>query len=358
MRILIDIGHPAHVHYFRNFISIMQKKGHVFLISARNRPLIQYLLRKYALPFKNRGKGSNSILGKLIYMVHADVLLFVFACRFNPDLFLSFASPYAAQVAWLMRKPHVVMDDTEHAKLSQLFYKPFSSTFLNPSCFYLNFGKKQIFFRSFVECFYLHPDYFQPNDIIYSLLGINKEVEYVIIRLVSWKANHDIGHSGLDDTTKRLLISILEKKYRVFISSEGKLNDKQLAKYELKIPPEFMHDALYYSNFFITESGTMASEAVILNTPVIYINSLPLMGYLQYEQKNGLLFHFKSPNGVIEKAFELMKISNTKNEFKPHNNNLLKNIINPTKFLVWFIENYPVSANVMKEIPDYQNEFL
>jgi predicted glycosyltransferase len=26
MRILIDINHPAHVHYFRNFIKIMVKK--------------------------------------------------------------------------------------------------------------------------------------------------------------------------------------------------------------------------------------------------------------------------------------------------------------------------------------------
>jgi len=27
MKILIDIGHPAHVHYFRNFIKMMESNG-------------------------------------------------------------------------------------------------------------------------------------------------------------------------------------------------------------------------------------------------------------------------------------------------------------------------------------------
>ena len=31
--------------------------------------------------------------------------------------------------------------------------------------------------------------------------------------------------------------------------------------------------------------------------------------------------------------------------------------IDITAFLVWFVENYPVSAKIMKENPDYQNRF-
>ena len=45
MKILIDIGHPAHVHYFKNFIKIMNKKGHETLVVARNRDCIFELLK-------------------------------------------------------------------------------------------------------------------------------------------------------------------------------------------------------------------------------------------------------------------------------------------------------------------------
>ena len=37
LKIFVDIGHPAHVHYFRNFIKLMQDKGHEFFVSARDK---------------------------------------------------------------------------------------------------------------------------------------------------------------------------------------------------------------------------------------------------------------------------------------------------------------------------------
>jgi predicted glycosyltransferase len=51
MRILIDIGHPAHVHYFRNFIKIMEKKEHEFLIISRNKEIEHYLLKSYNISY-------------------------------------------------------------------------------------------------------------------------------------------------------------------------------------------------------------------------------------------------------------------------------------------------------------------
>ena len=32
MRILFDIGHPAHVHYFKNLIELLKKNGNQILI--------------------------------------------------------------------------------------------------------------------------------------------------------------------------------------------------------------------------------------------------------------------------------------------------------------------------------------
>ena len=54
MKIFIDIGHPAHVHYFKNFIWIMQEKGHVVYISARNKEVALDLLDYYKIHYFNR----------------------------------------------------------------------------------------------------------------------------------------------------------------------------------------------------------------------------------------------------------------------------------------------------------------
>lgn len=357
MRIIIDIGHPAHVHYFRNFIKIMEKKGHVILVSARDRSIIFYLLSHYKIDFYNRGTGRKSIAGKLFYMLIADIRILKKAIKFKPDVFMSFASPYAAQVSWLMRKPHIVIDDTEHARFSQRLYKPFSKVFLNPQSFYSNFGKKQIRFESIIELFYLHHNYYSPSSAIFEKLDIRQDEKYVLLRFVSWSANHDIGHSGLDLDTKKKLIEMLSGKFKVFISTEEDEPDNFFKPYLIKIAPENIHDVLKYSHFFISESGTMASEAAILGTPVIYINSLPLMGYLKEEKNAGMLFHFISSENVIEKVNEFLLNPDLKREFEPGHQKVLMGKIDITAFLVWFVEKYPDSKDIMKANPDYQYNF-
>jgi uncharacterized protein len=358
MRIFIDIGHPAHVHYFRNFIKLMQKKEHEFFISARNRSIIPYLLGYFNIPFYNRGKGMNGVIGKMSYMLIADIRLLYQAIRFNPDIFISFASPYAAQVSWILRKPHVVLDDTEHARFGHMFYKPFSKVFLNPQCFKKDFGPKQIRFNSFTELFYLHSNYYLPDKEITSLLNVKQDEKYVLLRFVSWEANHDIGHSGLDLNTKKQIVNLfIERGFKVFISSESEKMDSFFVPYIIKIPPERMHDALRFCEIFVSESGTMASEAAILGKPVVYVNSLSLMGYLKEEQESGMLFHFPDLENVVSKVNAIIDTPDFKYIFETRCKKMLEDKIDVTSFLVWFIENYPESMKTMKENPEYQERF-
>ncbi len=358
MKIFIDIGHPAHVHYFRNFITLMQANGHEFFVSARERSIIHYLLQYYRIAFYNRGKGRNGIFGKLWYMLIADYKLFIQSIKFRPDIYMSFASPYAAQVAWLLRKPHIVLDDTEHAKFGHMFYKPFSKIFLNPQCFKKDFGKRQIRFNSYTELFYLHEKYFEPQPAVLSSMGLTVTDKFVLLRFVSWEANHDIGHSGLNIDIKKSLVNLfLGKGFKVFISSEAPNKDPFFDPFLIKIASEKIHDVLNYCELFVAESGTMASEAAILGTPVVYVNSLPLMGYLEEEQIAGMLFHFPSSLGVIEKVEELLSTPNFKESFQTRCQQMLSTKIDPTAFMVWFIENSPQSVQVMRENGEYQDRF-
>jgi predicted glycosyltransferase len=59
MRILVEILHPAHVHFFRNFVADMQERGHEALLTARDKDVTVDLLIEYALPHRLLSKQET-----------------------------------------------------------------------------------------------------------------------------------------------------------------------------------------------------------------------------------------------------------------------------------------------------------
>jgi uncharacterized protein len=258
----------------------MKEKGHKILIFCRERDVVKKLMLNYNLEYISKGYTKNDLFNKLKYMIISDIKIYQECKKFKPDIFLSFSSPYSAQIACIMKKPHIAFNDTEHSdKIHKKFTYPFTDTICTPNCYYNSLGSKQIKFNAFMETSYLHEKYFKKDSRIYKYLGIKKNVKYYLIRFVSWNALHDKGYHGLNIETKREIIELLIKKAKVYISSEYKL-ENEFKDYQLNIPPELIHSVIASAELFISESATMASESAILGTPVVYINSLPLMGYL------------------------------------------------------------------------------
>lgn len=355
MKIFIDIGHPAHVHYFKNFIKIMRDKGHKFFIIARGKPIIKKLLESYGIEYVDRGVGRKTYLGKVVYFIKASLLIFFYSVRFKPDLYLSQGGVYTSIVSLFFFKPNIVLEDTEKAVKSHLIAKLTNSLFIVPYCFSKYLSHKKIKYKGIEELMYLHSNHFTANNNVFFDLDITKNDKYVLLRFVSWDAHHDVGQSGLDNEIKIQLLKELKKHCRVFISSEGELSE-EFRKYELDIVPDKVHDVLAFADLFISEGATMASESALLGTPTIFVNSLQLGNILELE-KYGLVYNYKNSVGVIEKALEIIKISNLNEEFQKKRKNFLSEKIDVTAFLVWFIENHPNSLRIIKENPEYQNRF-
>lgn len=353
MRILIDIGHPAHVHYFRNFIKLMKDRGHEFLVISREKEITNQLLNNYDIPFVSRGKGSSNVKGKIIYFFKAIWFLYTRTRKFKPDLAIS-VTAYTPLIAWLNRVPSIVLNDTEHAKLHHLICFPFANYILTPECYRLDLGKKQIRFKGYLELCYLHPNMFKPNPGILEEIGIENDEKYVIFRFVSWEAAHDVGHSGLSLKTKQKAAHELSKHARVFITSEGKLPE-DLEQYRIKFPPEKIHDALAFSSLLYGESATMASECACLGVPSIFHDN-DGRGYTDEEEEEyGLVFNYteseEDQERSLEKALEI--INETQNDkWKESAKKLLSEKIDVTSFLIWFVEKYPESVQSMKSDPD------
>ncbi len=355
MRIQIDIGHPAHVHLFKNFAIEMQKRGNKILFTCRDKEFEIYLLEKYNFKYKSFGKKYKTLIGKLFGLLKFDIKSFITALQFKPDIFMSHGSMYVAHASFLLRKPHISFEDTFNMEQVKL-YSPFTEAIL------INNFKEPplktdniITYNGYHELAYLHPNWFTPNRDIFKILNLKENEPYIIIRFVSWDASHDIGQGGLTLKYKERLINSLSKKIKIFISSEGELPDN-LKPYQIKIPADRMHDTLAFATLFIGEGATMASESAILGTPSIYINTLdPLT--IKEQKDYGLLFDYRSADGVLEKALELIDKKDLKEEFQLKREKLLSDKIDVTAFTIWFIENYPKSQKILKDNPNYQLRF-
>jgi hypothetical protein len=355
MRILVDIGHPAHIHYFKNCARILTGKGYKFLFVVRERDSTMELIRSTGFNYVSRGKGKTGLLNKMMGIFQIDYKMYKIAKKFKPDFFLSFSSPYAAHVAWLMRKPHIAFDDTEHAKFGHWMCRPFTDVVLSPSCYYAKLWKNQILFSSYMEFCYLHPNYFKPDKTVLERIGVREGEKYCVLRFVSWDAHHDVGQKGLSYQDKLKVVEEISKDCRVFISSEEKLDDT-LKPYQLRIHPKDLHSVLKYATLYVGEGSTTASEAVILGTPSVYINTLRL-GYMVEDEERGLLFHPTNLDEALNAIRQILRTEGYSEEYKKKWEKLLHDKIDPTAFMVWFIENYPQSKQIMKDNPEYQNRF-
>jgi uncharacterized protein len=354
MKVLIDIGHPAHVHLFKHLAWEMQKKGHDVFFTCREKEFEIALLKHYGFRFKSFGKKYSSRTGKIIGLIEFDFKEFFTGLRFKPDVFLSQGSMYAAHAAFLLHRPHITLEDTGNWEQVRL-YLPFTAYILTSNTFRINYGRKQIRFNSYQELAYLHPNQFLYNHLVIEKLNLKTKEKYAVLRFVAWKATHDKGQKGLSLESKFQIIEELERHHKVFITSEAAL-PKELEKYKATFLPHEIHDVLYGADLLISEGTTMAMEAALLGTPSIYVNSLQYSNVKDMAEY-GLCFNFSSNELVLEKVKEITSKSEFKKELQGNRQRMLIEKIDVTAFLVWFIENYPSSALIMRENPNYQYKF-
>jgi len=334
----------------------MEGNGHQFCVCARDKDVTHLLLDHFQIKYASKGKSRKGFIGKILFLMKANILLFKLGKKFKPDLFLSFGSPYAAQIAKILGKPHIALDDTEHAEFEHLMYVPFTNCILTPNSFKKNFGVKQIRFDATMDIAYLHPKYYETNSKYLEDLNLVGKT-YFFLRFVEWDAAHDFGQSGFSMEGKAKIIELLTKYGEVIISSEGDLPG-EFRKYLFEGEPSKIHTILKNASLFISESGSMATEAATLGTPSIMVNSsVKYFGVFEYISKFGNLYYFEKEELAIEKIKYLLNLNNLKQNAIQNAQEFISKSINLTDFMVWFVENYPRSFETMKKNPDYQNNF-
>ena len=354
MKILFEIGHPAHVHLFKYVFPQLEKDGHEIKIMVKEREgAVGCLLKHYGFEYANLQHNSPHLMGKAKNMILNEIKIFKIAKKFNPDIFVSVASPFSAHVSSILKKPHICLTDTEDANLQLALMVPFTKSILTPDCFLKQFPyHKHIKYPGYHELAYLYPNRFTPDPSVLDYLGVEKGEDYVIMRFSAWDASHDISQHGFRSNKERLMfVRELEKYAKVFISSEIPLKGK-LESRRINIPPYRIHDALYYASLYVGDGHKMAAESGILGTPSILVSTRwkKTGNFIDFVKKYNTVEAFEDINSAILRSIELLQ--NQKEEKKmwlSKAKNMVKEKIDVSVFLVYFIENYPESHKIYLE---------
>jgi uncharacterized protein len=291
MRILIDILHPAHVHFFRNFHDEMAGRGHDLYITARDKDRSLELLCDFGLPYQQIS-AQHQRGGLAVEMVQRTRRLLTVIRTFRPDVMTGIMGPSIAVAGRLRRVPAVVFYDTEFAIQTNWFVYPLAHSVCTPDCYRGRVRGRHVQYAGYHELAYLHPNRFQADPGRLSAFGVSPEEPYSVVRFVSWQAMHDRHERGLTSAQKRNLIDVLQARGgRVLISSEAPL-PADLAGLEVKGPVAQIHHLLAYAQLFVGESATMSSEAAVLGVPAVFIATTG-RGYTDDEEERyGLVRHF------------------------------------------------------------------
>ena len=351
MKIMIGIGHPAHVHLFKNLITKLKEDKHEIYVVARDKEVTFSLLNSLQIPFSIITSNRRSIVSK-IYTFPIIMKEFIrYYKLFLPDLLIGgVGNAYISVLGILTGKPAIIFDDTEHSKYELFFVRNFAKTIVCPECYGKNLGKKQICYPGVHELAYLHPNHFKPNPFSLKELGIYPGEKYVIMRFVGWDALHDKGISGFTDENKIKAFKIFLKYGRVFISAETKL-PSELEPYRIKFSPDKIHIVMAFASLFFGESATMASESAVLGVPSIYINDLTA-GTIDEQERYGLLERFGCSEtdqaNSIQRGQEILSSLTIEDDIKKKRAKFLEDKIDTAAFMIWFVKNYPKSLIIMK----------
>lgn len=341
MRVLFQLGHPAHFHLFKNTIADLQRDGHETFILIRKKDILEDLLKKSGMPYINiLPSGKKSVFTLMLRLWR----VFWFTLTHRVDVLVG-STPEVAQVAWLLRRRSVVMAEDDASIVPQFIkvVKPFVDNYLSPvSCNNGVLERATTHYEGFHKLAYLHPNRFTPDSAVVDRY-FDHSKPYFLLRFAQLNAYHDVSANahGINDKIAVKLIEILSPHGKVFITSERELSP-ELECYRLNINPLDIHHLMAFATLYIGDSQSMAVEAAMLGTPSIRFNDFAgKIGVLEeLEKKYQLTIGIPSsdPERLYNTVKEMIDTDNLREVYQTRRQQMLEDKIDVATFFTDFIE--------------------
>jgi hypothetical protein len=340
MRVQFDLTHPAHVHLFKNAIRALAADGHAVAVASREKEVTTALLDAYGIEHTVLSTKGTTTAALVSEWTLRELRTISFTRKFDPDVVVSRALPSAVHAAALTGAKSIVVTDTEYAwKVSKLI-APFVDYWCTPEGFTGDYGDNQRVHEGVDELAYLHPNWFTPDPERLKAHGVDPEEPYFVLRFVSMGAHHDVSRSGLSPEAKRRLVEELADHGTVYISSERPL-PPELSDYESPVPPEEIHQLLAWAALMVGDSETMATEAALLGTPTIRVNSHATdeaLGVFVQLEDRGLVESIGDEETAHDRAVELATDPEAADRWAQRRDALLDDSVDVTEYMLEIIQ--------------------
>lgn len=336
---MINIGffpaHPSQL-WMMNSLSKSTPNNVKILWYVRDKDIMIELAEQLGLDYQVVSEAGTGYIKNALELFINIFKFLNYTRKDNIDIWFS---KYGAVniAAWLLRKKNFSFndDDADIVPIIALTSYPFSKNVFCTNWTRMGrYEKYAIRYPSLHELFYLHPNHFTPNkELAYSFLKLTNAEPYVIIRLSSLQAHHDLTATGVSNKLLSRMIDMIEPKFKIFISSEKPLI-KEFQKYQINIPTSKIHTVLANASFVIGDSLTMMTEAAVLGIPNLRISSFSgKIGTLNEMERRQLTQSVKPDDeDEIINRLEVL-IRNDSDSIIKHRNLLLKETIDPIDFI-------------------------
>ncbi len=342
MRILFDIAHPAHVHFFRHMIPELQRRGHDTLVLSRHKEVTTQLLDEFGLDHIPVGRPSrHGRVGQLLELLERDVALFRHGRRFKADVVVT-RNPAGVQAARLLGA--VGIFDTDDGYSAGVHFKaalPFAHYITSPDCLEETVGPHHVKYRGYKQSAYLHPDHFSPRPEVLSGLGLEPGQPFYFVRFVAMQASHDVGQAGMSLDLKRRTLAMLEQRGRVVLSCEGEV-PREWQHLAYRLPPHQLHDVLAHAALVVGDSGTVPIEAAVLGAPALHVSSYAgrLRPLNELERLYGLAWSYppSESDRFLARLAELLALPDPRHAVAEGHARMLREKIDLANWFTGFIE--------------------
>ena len=251
-----------------------------------------------------------------------------------------------------------------------MFFPIYTGVICPECCSAWKWKDKKIAYPSYHELGYLHPNQFIPDKQKVEQYGIDTSKPYILIRFAQLTAHHDVGIHGINTQIAERMIEMLKPHGRIYITSERPL-EPQFEQYRIRINPLDMHHVMAFASLYIGDSQTMAAEAGVVGTPFVRLNDF--VGRLSYlheleaptdytPRSDGYVprvdahvpdkVHYSlgyghktaDVEGFFGSIERWLAMPDRKQVCAERRAKMLSGKVDYAKFLTWFIENYPQSA--------------
>lgn len=341
MRILVDITHPAHAHFFHHAILEWQAAGHAVRITSRDKDINLALLDEFGFEHTPIGHARHGAAGLGIELIQRAWGLGKVIREFHPQVATAVAGTFVVYGCLPYRVPVVIFYDTEHARLSNAISYPLAKAVVTPRAYQKSAGPHHIRYNGYQELAYTHPRLFTPDPSVLAVEGLAPGDPFIIVRLVNWGASHDVGDYGVKNL--REVVDALSPYGRIILSSEKPL-PADLQALVLRGPRRNMLHLQAFARLLFGESATMASECAMLGTPAIFL-STSRRGYIDEEQaRYEMVYSFNDPltgqADALAKARALLEDPATPAQWQAKRQAMLAELIDVTRFIDETVRQY------------------